>query len=65
MINKIKSKLNQLILSIMGFFVLGCDAQTNELKEFYSEFESEFTSFFNELIEFSELKRLEITKQFY
>ena len=45
--------------------ISGMNTATNELKEFYSEFESEFTSFFNELIEFSELKRLEITKQFY
>ena len=44
--------------------ISGMNTATNELKEFYSEFESEFTSFFNELIEFSELKRLEITKQF-
>ena len=31
-----------------------------ELEEFYKEFETEFTSFFDELIEFTDLKLLEI-----
>lgn len=37
---------------------------TKELKENYSAFENDFTVFFNELIEFSTNKRLEIEKQF-
>ena len=34
-----------------------------ELEEFYNEFESEFTHFFNELIEFTNQKLKEISKQ--
>lgn len=43
----------------------GMDTATVELREFYSEFESEFTSFFKELIDFSEtvLKNLDIQFQ--
>ena len=35
---------------------------TNELKEYYKEFEKEFTSFFNELIEFSNNKLKELNR---
>ena len=37
---------------------------TKELKEYYEDFENDFTEFFKELIEFSEYKRLELEKQF-
>ncbi|WCO03463.1 acyl carrier protein phosphodiesterase [Psychroserpens ponticola] len=37
---------------------------TKELKEFYSEFEDEFTRFFEELIETSNTKRLELEKEY-
>jgi len=37
---------------------------TNELKEYYNDFESDFTAFFEELINFSNKKRLELEKQF-
>lgn len=37
---------------------------TKELKEYYDAFESDFTAFFEALIEFSSNKRLEIEKQF-
>lgn len=37
---------------------------TKELKEHYEAFEQDFTAFFTELIAFSELKRLELKKQF-
>ena len=33
----------------------------NDLKEFYNEFEDEFTRFFDELITFSNQKLIEIT----
>ena len=36
---------------------------TNELKIFYDEFEEEFTLFFKELIDYTEQKRIEITKR--
>jgi acyl carrier protein phosphodiesterase len=37
---------------------------TKELKEYYGAFEKDFTAFFDELMEFSHHKRLEIEKQF-
>ena len=37
---------------------------TNELKEFYSEFEKDFTSFFQELQSFTITKKNEVEKQF-
>lgn len=37
---------------------------TTELKEYYNDFESDFTAFFEELINFSNKKRLELEKQF-
>lgn len=37
---------------------------TKELKEYYEAFETDFTHFFNDLIEFSTKKRLEIEKQY-
>ncbi|WP_250432564.1 acyl carrier protein phosphodiesterase [Hanstruepera flava] len=36
---------------------------TTELNAFYSEFENEFTLFFDELIQFSNVKRVELTKK--
>ena len=42
----------------------GMNTATIELKKFYSEFESEFSSFFEELRSFSKLKRIELIKQF-
>jgi len=38
----------------------GMDKAINELEEFYTDFETEFTSFFDELIEFSKLKLKEL-----
>ena len=38
----------------------GMDRAINELEEFYTDFETEFTSFFDELIEFSKLKLKEL-----
>jgi len=40
----------------------GMHTATNELRAFYTEFETEFTSFFKELIIFTAEKRIEITK---
>jgi acyl carrier protein phosphodiesterase len=40
----------------------GMNLATKELKEFYSEFEDEFTRFFEELIETSNTKRIELEK---
>ncbi len=37
---------------------------TKELKEYYQDFETDFTEFFEELITFSSRKRIEIEKQF-
>jgi len=37
---------------------------TTELKEYYNDFESDFTAFFEELVNFSNKKRLELEKQF-
>jgi acyl carrier protein phosphodiesterase len=37
---------------------------TTELKEYYHDFESDFTAFFEELVNFSNKKRLELEKQF-
>ena len=37
---------------------------TKELIDHYKDFEKDFTEFFDELIEFSQIKRLEIKKQF-
>ena len=42
----------------------GMNLATKELKEFYSEFEEEFTLFFEELIETSNAKRIELTKAY-
>lgn len=42
----------------------GMDKATNELKLYYSEFESEFTQFFEELIQSSEIKRIELMKHY-
>ncbi len=39
----------------------GMDEAIHELEEFYTAFESEFTSFFNELIVFSKLKLAELS----
>ncbi|GAA0743057.1 acyl carrier protein phosphodiesterase [Gaetbulibacter jejuensis] len=44
--------------------VSGMNTATNELKQYYAEFESEFTSFFEELRAFTKLKRIDITKTF-
>ncbi|HLV38458.1 acyl carrier protein phosphodiesterase [Xanthomarina sp.] len=44
-------------------YVSGMNKATVELKKYYKEFEAEFTAFFEELIEFSHLKRLEITNK--
>ena len=38
----------------------GMHTATEELKEFYTEFEAEFTSFFEELIAFTKLKLKDI-----
>lgn len=40
----------------------GMNLATKELKEFYTEFEDEFTRFFEELIETSNKKRIELIK---
>lgn len=45
-------------------FVSGMDSATNELKEYYDEFEQEFTAFFEELRQFSSTKLNEITSQY-
>lgn len=42
----------------------GMNLATNELKEFYSEFENEFTLFFEELIETSNIKRMKLIKAY-
>ncbi|PWK19586.1 acyl carrier protein phosphodiesterase [Xanthomarina spongicola] len=44
-------------------YVSGMDKATIELKEYYHEFENEFTLFFEELMAFSEIKLIEITKR--
>ncbi len=44
--------------------VSGMNTATNELKQYYAEFESEFTSFFEELRAFTKQKRIDITKTF-
>ncbi|TXD83103.1 DUF479 domain-containing protein [Subsaximicrobium wynnwilliamsii] len=44
--------------------ISGMNHATNELKEFYTEFEREFTSFFEELRDFSQQKLLEIERKF-
>jgi acyl carrier protein phosphodiesterase len=41
----------------------GMNEAVNELEEFYSAFEKEFTHFFDELIEFSKSKLNELTSQ--
>lgn len=43
----------------------GMHTATIELKAFYTEFETEFTSFFEELITFSKLKLQDIETQFH
>ncbi|GAA4973592.1 ACP phosphodiesterase [Algibacter aquimarinus] len=43
----------------------GMDKAINELEEFYEEFENEFTSFFDELISFSNKKLKKIKKDIY
>ncbi|MDO1500767.1 acyl carrier protein phosphodiesterase [Winogradskyella maritima] len=43
----------------------GMHEATKELKQYYSEFEADFTSFFAELIIFSEEKRSQIEKEFH
>ncbi|RSK40286.1 acyl carrier protein phosphodiesterase [Mangrovimonas spongiae] len=43
--------------------ISGMDKATNELKEYYKEFEKEFTTFFAELIVFTKKKQLEIEKR--
>lgn len=45
-------------------FKSGMNLATNELKEFYSEFEEEFTLFFKELIETSNTKREALIKAY-
>jgi len=40
----------------------GMNKATNELKEYYSEFEDEFTLFFEDLMSTSEAKRIELMK---
>lgn len=42
----------------------GMHTATNELIEFYPEFEADFTSFFKELMNFTKLKLHELTNQF-
>ena len=57
----------QLVLNGMNHRTKGrskMNEATKELKEYYDAFEKDFTSFFEELIEFSNLKRLEIEKEF-
>ncbi|WP_335974975.1 acyl carrier protein phosphodiesterase [Gaetbulibacter jejuensis] len=44
--------------------ISGMNTATNELKQYYAEFESEFTSFFEELRAFTKQKRIDITKTF-
>ncbi|TBV26015.1 DUF479 domain-containing protein [Meridianimaribacter sp. CL38] len=44
--------------------ISGMNTATNELKQYYAEFESEFTSFFEELRSFTKQKRIDITKTF-
>jgi acyl carrier protein phosphodiesterase len=44
--------------------VSGMNTATNELKQYYTEFENEFTSFFEELRAFTKQKRINITKTF-
>jgi len=44
--------------------ISGMNTATNELKQYYAEFESEFTSFFEELKAFTKQKRIDITKTF-
>ena len=43
--------------------ISGMDKAIVELETFYLEFEKEFTSFFNELIEFSKLKLIELSNK--
>ncbi|MCX7549911.1 ACP phosphodiesterase [Xanthomarina sp. F2636L] len=45
-------------------FISGMNKATVELKQYYKEFEEEFTLFFKELISFANLKRQEITDKF-
>ena len=45
--------------------VSGMDKATSELQQYYHEFEAEFTSFFEELRAFSNLKLLEIETAFH
>lgn len=44
--------------------VSGMNTATNELKQYFAEFENEFTSFFEELRAFTKQKRIDITKTF-
>lgn len=44
-------------------YISGMDKATVELLDYYQEFENEFTLFFKELIDFSELKKIEITQK--
>ncbi len=44
--------------------ISGMNTATNELKQYYDEFENEFTSFFEELRVFTKQKRIDITKTF-
>ncbi|MGG5486545.1 ACP phosphodiesterase [Gaetbulibacter sp. PBL-D1] len=44
--------------------ISGMNTATNELKQYYAEFENEFTSFFEELRAFTKQKRIDITKTF-
>ncbi|WP_338733639.1 acyl carrier protein phosphodiesterase [Mangrovimonas cancribranchiae] len=43
--------------------ISGMDKATNELKEYYREFEKEFTAFFKELMAFTAIKRQDIEKR--
>ena len=43
--------------------ISGMDKAIFELETFYLEFEKEFTSFFNELNEFSKLKLIELSNK--
>ena len=57
----------QLVLNGMNRRTKGVskmDEATKELKEYYQDFETDFTEFFEELIAFSSKKRIEIEKQF-
>ncbi len=61
-INGIQSVLNGMNRRTKG--ISGMNKATKELREYYQDFEEDFKAFFNELLEFSKNKLLEL-KQLY